>query len=142
MRSDYSAMSSAKRQAGAAIIEFAVTLPLFIAVLLATIDFSHYLNDRVVLSAAAYNGAKAGARSASCGNQGWAQQAVSTTLDGMLSVPGTWSLSPAPQLSGPPEARRYMVSVQFEREPSMMSLFTANIAAFETINVRGVAVCQ
>lgn len=126
---------------GAALIEFALTLPLFVAVLLAVIDFSNYLNDRSVLTAAAYNGAKAGANAVPCGKQSTAQAAVDDTLQDMLSVKGKVTMTPSP-LSGPPKARRYVITVSFERDPSMMSLFTSNIDTLKTLSERGVAVCQ
>lgn len=134
---------SLEKSKGAALIEFALTLPLYVAVLLAIIDFSNYLNDRSVLTAAAYNGAKAGARVDPCGNQNRAQQAVRATLQNgdMLSVDGNWSITNS-SLAGPASVRRYVVTVQFEREPEMMSLFTANLDTFKTLSARGVAVCQ
>jgi Flp pilus assembly protein TadG len=130
---------------GAALIEFALTLPLYVAVLLAIIDFSNYLNDRSVLTAAAYNGAKAGARASSCGNLELAEEAIDDTLDGMLSVEpvsGTMEVSGELQPSATATVRRYLVEVSFEREPDMMSIFTANLDTFSTLSARGVAVCQ
>jgi Flp pilus assembly protein TadG len=130
---------------GAALIEFALTLPLYVAVLLAIIDFSNYLNDRSVLTAAAYNGAKAGARASSCGNLGQTTQAINDTLDGMLSVEpkrGSKQVSGELQPSATATVRRYLVEVSFEREPDMMSIFTANLDTFSTLSARGVAVCQ
>jgi Flp pilus assembly protein TadG len=132
---------------GAALIEFALTLPLYVAVLLAIIDFSNYLNDRSVLTAAAYNGAKAGATK--CNKPGQAKKAakdeVSATLEGMLSVEpksGSMKISGSRKPTPTAEVRRYLVEVSFEREPEMMSLFTANLDTFKTLSARGVAVCQ
>lgn len=136
---------SIEKSKGAALIEFALTLPLYVAVLVAIIDFSNYLNDRSVLTAAAYNGAKAGARASSCGNLGLATQAINDTLDGMLSVEpkrGSKQISGELKPSAAATVRRYLVEVSFEREPEMMSLFTANLDTFKTLSARGVAVCQ
>lgn len=128
------------RSAGGALIEFAATLPLFLAVLLAVVDFSNYLNDRTIITAAAYNGAKAGAKPP-CGNAGAARTAVRETVDGMLSVPGSWDLE-NPRTSGAAPVLRYVVTVRFDRNPSLLSPFTAHLPAFRTLRMTGVAVCE
>ncbi len=135
---------SRRQSAGGALLEFAATLPLLFAVLLAVVDFSTYLNDRTSVSAAAYNGAKAAAKNplaCGAGSETRARQAVAATLDGMLSVSGEWELE-APHTSGPPDVRRYAVTVRFERDLSLMSAFTATIPAFRTLRMTGVALCE
>jgi Flp pilus assembly protein TadG len=142
MYSVHSGRPACAHARGAALIEFALTLPLFVAVLLAIIDFSNYLNDRAVLTAAAYNGAKQGdGRLGNCGAAGQVQQGVNDTLTGMLSVPGEVS-TPEVNVVDTSGPKRVTVTVEFTRNPSMMSVFTAYIDTFETLSVRGVAVCQ
>jgi hypothetical protein len=132
---------SRRTEAGGALLEFAATLPLLFGVLLAMVDFSSYLHDRTVLTAAAYNGAKAGAKATPCGNVGATRGAVEASVTGMLSVPGRWSLEET-RTSGPADVRRYLVTVRFDRTLSMMSAFTASIPAFETVRMTGVALCE
>ena len=45
-------------QRGAAMLEMALAVPLFVALLLALVDFGMYFTTRSVLQSAAYNGAK------------------------------------------------------------------------------------
>ncbi|HEX9801895.1 MAG TPA: TadE/TadG family type IV pilus assembly protein [Gammaproteobacteria bacterium] len=132
-----------EKSKGAALIEFALTLPLYVAVLLAMIDFSNYLNDRSVLTAAAYNGAKMGAAKCTKPVQAKkvAKAAVEATLEEMLSVSDDWSITKS-KPTGPANVRRYVVTVELNRTGGVMSsLFTSTIG-FDTLSAHGVAVCQ
>ena len=66
---------------------------------------------------------------------------MNDTVEDMLSVDGEVTMTAFP-LAGPAQARRYVVKVDFARDPSMMSLFTSKIDTLKTLSVRGVAVCQ
>lgn len=125
--------------AGGALLEFAATLPLFFALILAVVDFSNYLNDRLVLTGAAYNGAKAGA--GRCGsapaNEAAARAAVDASVADMLAVAGPVDLTAS--TSGANPVRRYVVTLAFRRDTTLLSTFTAHL--FETIRTTGVAVC-
>lgn len=129
--------SRVRRQHGAALVEFALALPLFMGVLLAIVDFGDYFNARLALSSAAYNGAKQ--RAGSCGSTGQVTNAVRQSVASVISDPQNITVSNA--ATGSSATRYYTVTVQYARPLSGLSIFTSSIATLQTIQASGMALC-
>jgi len=117
-------------------IELALAIPVLMAALLAIVDFGGYYNDRLLLTSAAYNGAKA--RAAACGAQlGQVNKVVRETA---VSNPELIEIKQKALGSDP--LRRYTVALTYPRPQGTLSLFTRQIAGLAKIEVKALAMCD
>ncbi len=128
-------------QRGSALLEFAAVLPLFLALFLATVDFSQFYLERMAAYSAAYNGAKVLA----CG--GNADAAVRETFGPFLhekEEDDDEAEDPlqveAGQIPGSSNPERYSVTVTYNRAyRNDWSFLTNHIDFLGTITATGVA---
>jgi Flp pilus assembly protein TadG len=98
------AKEPARSQKGAALIEFALILPLFLTILFGVITFSAALYDKTVLTMATREGARAGAKYVAGSNTdpariNNARLAALDACDGLVSfAPGMICTVPAPTI--------------------------------------------
>lgn len=118
-------------------VELALAIPVFIAVLLAVVDFGLYFNKRIVLQAAAYNYAK-DAANASCASTN--RQIIDDTVTALISNSTTTVTitSEAPSTTIP---QNYQATIQYQpAAPSLLSIFTQGTTLYP-ITTTGVAHC-
>lgn len=126
---------SAKRcQRGAAMLEMALVIPVFMGLLLALVDFGMYFTTRSVLQSAAYNGAKTGCGGGSSAEVGTAvSNTVSTVVDpAKISIPSQGFLDSGTAL------QRYRV--QLSCSGASLSVFTGALDMYP-IATTGMAAC-
>lgn len=130
-------MKHIRNQQGAAMVELALVIPLFLAVLLAVIDFGLYFNNRVALQTAAYNYAK----QANANNDTGIcvtpvnDSIIAQSLAGIIE--NTANIRRKENTIGTPTTQRYRVDLRYDQP--VFSAFTQHLYP---IVVTGVAVCQ
>ncbi len=124
-------------------VELAIALPLFLALLLAVVDFGLYFNKRIVLQAAAYNYTNEAAANDCKAPQ---RTIIDDTVKNVISDSKT-SVSFKGQAidSGAtpvlPTAR-YRVKLTYNGKSTLLSAFTQNIPGLYPMTAVGVSHCS
>ncbi len=121
-------------------VELAIAIPLFIAVLLAVIDFGLYFNNRIALQTAAYNYAKqADVGIGKCVTPP-NNAIINESVAGVIT--NTVDISIAGSKVGTAPMQRYVVNLTYNTPANpLLSTLTQGIGLYP-IAVNGVALCQ
>ena len=125
-------------QRGAAMLEMALTIPLFVALLLALVDFGMYFTTRSVLQSAAYNGAKTACVDSAANVDTMVKTTVGTVVD-LIKYPTKITITPATFIGVAP-LRRAKVVLSCSGEGTTPSIFTSGLGLYP-ITTTGVAKC-
>ena len=124
-------------------VELAIALPLFLALLLAVVDFGLYFNKRIVLQAAAYNYTNEAAAN-NCQDPG--RKIIDETVKNIISDSTTTiSFTGKAIDSGYTPARptaRYRVQLTYNGKNTLLSVFTKNIPGLYPMTAIGVSHCS
>lgn len=124
-------------QRGAAMLEMALAIPLFMALLLALVDFGMYFTTRSVLQSAAYNGAKT-----ACIDLTQVQTVVTETVGTVVDT-ATYPISPTvtPLPAGADDTDPlWRYKVELSCSGATLSIFTSALGLYET-KTTGLAKC-
>lgn len=130
------------RLKGGVLIEFALVIPLVMAVVLAVFDFGSYYHDRMFLQNVAISAAKYRAR-----NCGYVTNAniFSSVIAPELAYQNTIQLAPSDittKTVGTQRFRMYPVYINYRRSRRILSTFLVDAAGLRNIKVEAFSACE
>lgn len=137
-------MKHLRNQQGAAMVELAIALPLFLALLLAVVDFGLYFNKRIVLQAAAYNYTnEAAANDCKAPNRTIIDDTVKNIIsDSKTTVSFTGEAIDSGATHALPPTARYRVQLTYKGKNTLLSAFTKNLPGLYPMTAIGISHCS